>query len=421
MSEFNNTKIYLVGGAVRDRLLDVEIYDRDYVVVGSDIETMLANGFKQVGTGFPVFLHPKTHDEYALARTESKTGKGYKGFAFDFGPEITLEDDLLRRDLTINAMAQDADGNIIDPYGGQKDLKNRVIRHVSPHFAEDPLRVLRLARFAAKLKPFDFTITAETQKFLQQMVASGELENLTPERVWEETVKALRTNHPATYFLTLKHCGALKVLFPELDRLFGLGQPRKWHPEIDVGVHVMQVLQAACELSQDPTVRFAALGHDFGKGTTEQDILPSHRGHEERSVDLLKAFYQRYPVPNEYKHLANRVAEFHGYVHKVEEMQPKTIIKFLGKVSAWKQKEAFEKFLLACKADSRGRTGHEQADFPQAKVLTEITDAARPIKLTTEEIGSHTGEQIGHALVKKRAQVVEVIRAKYADALALAK
>ena len=414
-------KTYLVGGAIRDQLLGIDVYDRDYVVVGATIEDMLNAGFRQVGSEFPVFLHPKTQAEYALARTERKSGKGYKGFVFDFNPSITLEEDLLRRDLSINAIAQDTQGNIIDPYNGRTDLENKVIRHVSTHFREDPLRVLRLARFAAKLKPHGFNIAADTQKFLQEMVASGELNNLTPERVWVETEKALHTAHPATYFLSLKHCGALHVLFPEIDAFFGLGQPRKWHPEIDVGVHVMQVLQAACELSDDTVVRFAALGHDFGKGNTDKDILPSHYGHEKRSVDLLQAFYKRYPIPNKYKLIANRVAEFHGHVHKVEEMQAKTIIKFLNKLKAWQQPEAFEQFLLACKADSRGRTGFENADFPQAKVLTEIVHAAKDFTLTEEERGTLQGKYIGDALNNKRAKVIPAIREKYAAELASAK
>jgi len=414
-------KIYLVGGAVRDRLLGQKAYDKDYVVVGATIDAMLTAGFKQVGAEFPVFLHPETHDEYALARIETKSGEGYKGFSFDFNPNITLEQDLLRRDLSINAIAEDEQGHIIDPYNGVKDLKNKVIRHVSHHFAEDPLRVLRLARFVAKLRPLDFTVAPDTQKYLQSMVASGELNALTPERVWEETVKALKTQHPATYFLTLKHCGALKVLFPELEALFGLGQPRQWHPEIDVGVHVMQVLQSACSLSEDVVVRFAALGHDFGKGNTVPEILPSHHGHEKRSVDLLKGFYQRYPVPNKFKTIANRVAEFHGHVHRVEEMQAKSIIKLLNNIKAWQQPETLQQFLLACKADSRGRTGFEQAEFPQAVVLTEIYNAAKSISLTLEERGNLQGKHIGDALNFKRSKVVEPIREKYATQLAMAK
>ena len=412
---------YIVGGAVRDELLGIKAYDKDYVVVGASIEEMLAQNYRQVGTDFPVFLHPKTHCEYALARTERKSGTGYKGFQVAFGPEVTLEEDLYRRDLSINAMAKDADGTLIDPYGGQDDLRDKIIRHVSPHFREDPLRVLRLARFAAKLKSFGFAIAPETQVFLQEMVSSGELKNLTPERVWVETEKALKTSHPATYFLTLKRCGALKVLFPELEALFGLGQPRKWHPEIDVGVHVMQVLQAACELSDDPVVRFSALSHDFGKGNTNKEILPSHRGHEIRGVELLKDFYKRYPVPNSYKVVANRVAEFHGYVHRISEMKPATIIKFLNKLKAWQQPQLFQKFLLACKADSRGRTGFEQADFPQAKVLSAIVEAGKDFKLSESERIGLQGAEIGAALDRKRTAIVDGIRKDYSEELAKAK
>ena len=411
---------YLVGGAVRDQLLEIDSYDKDYVVVGTSIEDMLANGYRQVGNDFPVFLHPKTQCEYALARTERKSGKGYKGFQVAFGPEVTLEEDLYRRDLSINAMAMDEAGNLIDPYGGKEDLENKIIRHVSPHFREDPLRVLRLARFAAKLKPYGFVIAPETQIFLQEMVKSGELNELTPERVWVETEKALKTTHPATYFLTLKHCGALKVLFPELDALFGLSQPRKWHPEIDVGVHVMQVLQSACELSDDPVIRFAALTHDFGKSNTDKEILPSHRGHEIRSVDLLNDFYTRYPVPNSYKVVANRVAEFHGHVHRISEMKPSTIIKFLNRLKAWQQPLLFQKFLTACKADSRGRTGFEQAEFPQAEVLTEIVNRAKDFRLSESERDGLEGPEISAALDRKRAGVVDGIRKEFSEALAKA-
>lgn len=412
---------YLVGGAVRDQLLEIDSYDKDYVMVGASIEDMLTQGFRQVGNEFPVFLHPKTQCEYALARTERKSGKGYKGFQVAFGPEVTLEEDLYRRDLSINAMAMDEEGNLIDPYGGQDDLQNKIIRHVSPHFREDPLRVLRLARFAAKLKSFGFVIAPETQIFLQEMVKSGEVNELTPERVWVETEKALNTTHPATYFLTLKHCGALKVLFPELDSLFGLSQPRKWHPEIDVGVHVMQVLQSACELSDDPVIRFAALTHDFGKGNTDKEILPSHRGHEIRGVDLLNNFYKRYPVPNSYKVVANRVAEFHGHVHRISEMKPSTIIKFLNRLKAWQQPLLFQKFLTACKADSRGRTGFEQAEFPQALVLSEIVNVAKDFRLSETERTGLEGPEISAALDRKRAAVVDGIREKFAEELAKAK
>ena len=410
-------KTYIVGGSIRDRLLGIPVNDNDYVVVGSSIEQMLEAGYLQIGTDFPVFLHPKSHQEYALARSERKSGKGYKGFEVQFDPGVTLEEDLYRRDLSINAIAQDKDGNIIDPYGGKEDLENKILRHVSPHFREDPLRVLRLARFAAKLNNLGFTVAPETQIFLREMVDSGELKELTPERVWTETVKALNTQNPATYFLTLKNCGALKQLFPEIDALFGLGQPRKWHPEIDVGVHVMQVLQAACDLSDDPIVRFAALTHDFGKGNSDPNYLPSHRGHEARSVNLLKNFYQRYPVPNKYQIIANRVAEFHGHVHRVEQMKPTTIIKLLNKLKAWQQPIEFQQFLLACKADSRGRTGIEQGSFPQAKVLIEIVEAAKDIRMSEDERVNLKGKAIGEALDKKRANVVNSIREKYAAEL----
>src|SRR5579872_5547421 len=321
-------KIYLVGGAVRDRLLGLRVHEQDWVVVGETPAVMMAHGYKPVGKDFPVFLHPKNGEEYALARTERKTGHGYQGFEFHCSPDVTLEDDLKRRDLTINAIAQDADGHLVDPYGGEKDLKARVLRHVSPHFVEDPVRVLRAARFAARFAPLGFRIAHETLALMREMTDNGEVDHLVPERVWQETLKALNCEKPSVYFEVLRECGALKRVFPELERLWGVPQPAKWHPEIDTGVHVMMVVDQSARLSRDPSVRYAALTHDLGKGTTPKDVLPHHYGHEERSVKLVETLCERLKT-RDYKELAELVARHHGLVHKVEELRAETVLKLL--------------------------------------------------------------------------------------------
>lgn len=369
-------EIYCVGGAVRDRLLGLPVTDHDWVVVGSTPQDMVARGFKPVGADFPVFLHPDTHEEYALARTERKAGKGYKGFTVHAAPDVTLEQDLSRRDFTINAMAQDAAGNLIDPYGGQADLKAGVLRHVSNAFAEDPVRILRGARFAAR---FGFSIAPETLQLMQDMVASGEVDALVPERVWQELARGLMEKHPSRFFLTLRACGALKKILPEVDALFGVPQPAHYHPEIDCGVHVMMVLDDTARHDRSLDVRFAALGHDLGKGNTPTDILPRHIGHEQRSVELLRGLCERLRVPAECRDLALLVAQHHSTIHRARELRPETIIRLFDQCDLWRKPERFTRILQACESDAHGRTGHEHDAYPQAVYLQTCADAARAV------------------------------------------
>ncbi len=374
---------YLVGGAVRDRLLGLAVEERDYVVVGADAEAMLRRGFLPVGKEFPVFLHPQTKDEYALARTERKTAPGYHGFVFHAEPGVTLEQDLERRDLTVNALAETADGRIIDPYGGLADLEQRRLRHVSPAFGEDPVRILRSARFAARLRGLGFEIAEETLGLMRRMVTAGEVDALVPERVWAELSKVLHEQRAgarlSVFFETLRACGALQRLLPELDRLWGVPQPAKWHPEIDTGVHVMLVLDTAARLSPEAEVRFAALCHDLGKGNTPPEILPSHHGHEERGVRLLAEVCARLRVPKRYCELARITARFHGQVHKVDELRAATIQDLFDGVDLFRRPERFAQMLIACEADFRGRTGYEERDYPQAALLRRLASAARAV------------------------------------------
>src|SRR5665647_1817452 len=357
-------KTYMVGGAVRDELLGFPLQDKDFVVVGATPEQMVEQGYHPVGKDFPVFLHPKTHDEYALARTERKTAKGYKGFQVHASPEVTLEEDLARRDLTINAIAKDEAGNLIDPFNGQADIKNKILRHVSVAFAEDPVRILRAARFAARLP--DFTIAPETFELMRQMVKEGEVDALVSERVWQELSKGLMEARPSRMFEVLRECGALKKILPEVDCLWGVPQPPQHHPEVDSGVHVMMVIDYAASQNYSLPVRFAALTHDLGKGTTPKDILPRHIGHEERSVNLFKDVCKRLRVPNDCRELAQIVARFHGKAGRVEEMRPGTLVQFLYDTDAIRQPERFKEFLLACESDSRGRTGFEDQPYTYA-------------------------------------------------------
>lgn len=371
-----NIQSYIVGGAVRDALLGLNVQDRDFVVVGKTVEEMLALGFTPVGKDFPVFLHPKTKEEYALARTERKTAKGYKGFVVHAAREVTLVEDLARRDLTINAIAQDKDGNLIDPFQGADDIRNKIFRHVSPAFAEDPVRILRVARFAARFT--DFTLAPETLALMQKMVEDGEVDALVPERVWQEFAKGMMEKKPSRMFEMLRACGALKVIFPELDRLWGVPQTPKYHPEVDTGVHIMMVMDYAASKDYSLPIRFAALTHDLGKGTTPKEILPRHIGHEDRSVRLLQDVVKRLRVPNECKSLAQIVAKFHGKVHQSHEMRPATLIKFLIEVDAIRQPERFKDFLKACECDLRGRIGFEQDPFEaEALLLTALEKAAQ--------------------------------------------
>jgi tRNA nucleotidyltransferase (CCA-adding enzyme) len=359
-------QVYLVGGAVRDEQLGIPYKERDWCVVGATPDELLAQGYQQVGKDFPVFIHPNSGEEYALARTERKTGPGYHGFAFDCSPDVSIEDDLLRRDITINAIAKDAKGKLIDPYNGIRDIEQRVLRHVSDAFAEDPVRILRVAKFAARFKRFGFSIAPETFVLMRRMVSDGEVDALVPDRVWKETEAALIGPDVRVFFEVLRECGALRVLLPEIDVLFGIPQPPQWHPEIDTGIHVLMVLDQAETLSSDLDVRFAALTHDLGKGTTPKDKLPSHPGHEGRGCELIRNIANRLPVPKTSRDLALLVAEFHTHCHRALELRPKTILKVLEKTDAFRRPARFEQFLVACEADGRGRAGLENRPYPQA-------------------------------------------------------
>ncbi|MHB1093586.1 multifunctional CCA addition/repair protein [Thiobacillus sp.] len=370
-------KTYIVGGAVRDRLLGLPVADRDHVVVGATPDEMLALGYQPVGKDFPVFLHPETHEEYALARTERKSGPGYKGFNVYAAPEVTLDDDLRRRDLTINAIAEDESGTLVDPYGGERDLAAKVFRHVSDAFAEDPVRILRVARFAARFT--DFTVAPETEKLMRQMVNDGEIDALVPERVWQEIARGLMEARPSRMFQVLRDCGALARLFPEIDRLFGVPQPPQHHPEIDVGVHVMLVIDWAARQGMSLPVRFAALTHDLGKGATPAEQWPKHHGHEARGVELVRALSARIRVPVECRELAVAVARDHGNVHRALELRPATVIELLERVDAFRRPDRFEAFLQACECDFRGRPGYEEKPFPAPGYLRQALQAVQTI------------------------------------------
>ncbi|KAA9002508.1 multifunctional CCA addition/repair protein [Affinibrenneria salicis] len=400
-------KVFLVGGAVRDSLLNLPVSERDWVVVGATAEQLLQLGYQQVGKDFPVFLHPENHEEYALARTERKAGVGYTGFTCYAAPDVTLEDDLLRRDLTINAIAQAPDGSFIDPYHGQRDLQQRVLRHVSDAFSEDPLRVLRIARFAARFAHLDFTIAGETQRLMQQMVQSGELAALTPERVWKETEKALSTRHPQIYFQTLRDCGALAVLFPELDRLFGVPAPAKWHPEIDTGIHMLMTLAIAAQLSPEIDVRFATLCHDVGKGLTPRELWPRHHGHGPAGVRLIEEMCLRLRVPNPIRDLARLVAEYHDLIHTVQILQPKTLLKLFDATDVWRKPHRLEQMIIASEADARGRTGFEQNPYPQGDYLREVFRVACSVNSAEVVAAGFQGINIRNELRRRRIKALD--------------
>jgi tRNA nucleotidyltransferase (CCA-adding enzyme) len=401
-------KIYEVGGAVRDALLGLPVVERDWVVVGGSADELAALGFRRVGKDFPVFLHPRTGEEYALARTERKTAPGYTGFAFDAAPTVTLEDDLKRRDLTINAIARAEDGEIVDPWSGRADIAARVLRHVSPAFSEDPLRVLRVARFAARFAPLNFTIAPDTLELMQAIVAAGEMEALRPERVWQETAKALATQRPDVYIATLRACGALVRIFPEVDALFGVPQPERWHPEIDTGVHVLMALEMAARLSQSEPMRFAVLTHDLGKGTTPKELLPRHHGHEHRSEELLEQLCARLPVPNRFRDLARLVARYHGTVHQALNLKPQTVLRLIADADGLRQPQRFEEMLLACEADARGRKGLEDREYPQAERLRAALRAAKSVDAGQVKAASGLdGEALGKALHDERLRAVK--------------
>ena len=408
-------QIYLVGGAVRDTFLNIPIKDKDWVVVGSTPEELIKLGYSQVGSDFPVFLHPKTKEEYALARTERKSGSGYQGFNCDFNPDITLEEDLLRRDLTVNAMAKDASGNIYDPYNGQKDIQLKKLRHVSSAFAEDPLRVLRVARFAARFAHLGFTIADETIELMRQIANSGELVLLTPERVWQETERALGESQPWVYFQALRDCSALAVIFPEIDRLFGVPQPELHHPEIDCGIHTLMVLEQACRLSNDVGVRWASVLHDLGKGLTRAELLPRHHGHEQSGEKLVIALNKRLKVPNEFRDLARLVCLYHTHVHRAFELKPATLLKLFNNIDLWRKPERLQQILIACKADSRGRTGFEQIDYPQVGYLTSLAKACLAVSAKEFVAQGITGKDIGEAIANKRIEIISNIKGVYAS------
>jgi len=401
-------RTYLVGGAVRDRLLGRAGGDRDWVVVGATPQQMVDLGFRPVGKDFPVFLHPETGEEHALARTERKSGHGYHGFTVYTAPDVTLEDDLVRRDLTVNAMAEDEHGQVIDPHGGQRDLAARVLRHVSPAFAEDPVRILRLARFAARFH--DFTVAEETLALMRQMVDDGEVDHLVAERVWQELARGLMEARPSRMFEVLRACGALVRLLPELDRLWGVPQRADYHPEVDTGVHVMMVLDMAARLGASLPVRYACLGHDLGKGTTPADILPRHLGHEGRSARLLHDVNQRLRVPNDCRELADVVAREHGNVHRSLDFGPEAVLRLLERCDAFRKPARFHELLLACECDARGRLGLEDSPYPQrprlAAALSTALDVDTAAVSATALAAGQKGPAVGQAITRARLEAL---------------
>ncbi|HEY6545858.1 MAG TPA: multifunctional CCA addition/repair protein [Dokdonella sp.] len=402
--------IYLVGGAVRDKLLGLEVVDRDHVVVGARPEDLVALGYRPVGKDFPVFLHPGSAEEYALARTERKTGRGYHGFAFQADPSVTLEQDLERRDLTINAMAEAADGTIVDPFGGRADLEARVLRHVSPAFAEDPVRVLRVARFAARFAPLGFTIAQETIALMRRMIEDGEVDHLVAERVWAETRRALGERSPSAFVRALRASGALAVVFPEVDALYGVPQRAEYHPEVDTGVHVEMVLDMAARLAPgDDLVGWCALTHDLGKALTPKDELPRHLRHEHNGVAPLRGLNERLRVPAEHAALSVLVCRHHLEAHRALELRPKTVLELLERLDAFRRPERVRRFLLACEADKRGRLGHEEAPYPQAAFLAAAHAAARAIDASAFVADGFQGPAIGDAMRDARVRAIAAL------------
>lgn len=405
-------QVYLVGGAVRDQLLGRTVTEHDYVVVGVTPQQMLAQGYMPVGSDFPVFLHPQTKEEYALARTERKSGVGYGGFTFYTSPDLSLKDDLIRRDLTINAMAQTTDGQIIDPYGGQQDLAQRILRHVSPAFVEDPLRVLRVARFAARYADLGFQVATETLALMQQLVEQGELAYLSPERIWKETQRALTETRAEVYFEVLRACGALKAIMPEVDALFGVPQRPEYHPEVDTGIHTLMTLQRACEQQYSDRVRFAAVLHDLGKALTPTDQLPRHVEHEARGVEPIRQLCQRLKVPTQYQQLAELVCREHLLCHRVMELRAGTIWRLLQRLDVLRRPERVEEFIQACECDARGRLGLEQRPYPQADFLRHAIQQVRAIRST--DLPAHIqGPAIGEALINARITALEQLKQQF--------
>ena len=401
---------FLVGGAVRDRLLKLPVKDCDYMVVGSTPEELLSLGYQQVGKDFPVFLHPETGDEYALARTERKQGSGYNGFSCYSGKDVSLEDDLIRRDLTINAIAEDESGQVFDPYLGLQDLQDKLLRHVSPAFSEDPLRVLRVARFAARFCKLGFCIAPDTLLLMQQLSESGELSHLTPERVWAETEKALITDSPQVYFQVLRDCGALAVLFPEIDNLFGVPGPKRWHPEIDTGIHTLMVVEQSVLLSNDVAFRFACLVHDLGKALTPKDKWPSHKGHGFLGLAVIKSLCVRLKIPNECRDLALLVSEHHTLIHSAFELKPSTLLKLMNSCDAWRKPARFLQMLECCVADSKGRTGFEKKPYPSAEYVWQAFQAALTVDVQDIIKLGVKGAEIKEALLNARIEAVKVYK-----------
>ena len=409
-------QVYLVGGAVRDHLLGHPYHEKDYVVVGATPEQLLAQGYQPVGKDFPVFLHPETKEEYALARTERKSGQGYHGFEFFTDPKVTLEEDLIRRDLTINAIAMDEQGQIYDPYHGQNDLNNKILRHISAAFAEDPLRVLRVARFAARYAQYGFSIAEETLVLMQQLVESGELHSLTPERVWKETARALMEDHADVYFEVLRQCGALKVLFPEIDALFGVPQRPEYHPEIDCGIHTLMALQQACKAQYSLEVRYAVLVHDLGKALTPEAELPRHIMHEERGILPVTAISDRLKVPTHTKQLALAVCKEHLKCHQALSLKPGTVWRLLQRLDVLRRPERVEQFIQACECDARGRLGLEARPYPQAQYLIDIMHTVRSIK-AADLPAEIQGPDIGEMLIHKRIEAIAAFKQQYEQSL----
>ncbi len=406
-------KTYLVGGAVRDKLLGLQVNEKDWVVVQGSPDEMLAAGYRQVGADFPVFIHPQSGEEYALARTERKSGSGYHGFKVDFNPAVTLEEDLQRRDLTINAIAAHDDGSLINPWGGCEDIEARVLRHVSPAFAEDPLRILRVARFAARFAPLGFEVAPETMVLMQQMVSAGELVTLPAERIFTEMRKAFLLDKPSVFIQVLRECGALQVLLPEVEKLFGVPQPEKYHPEIDTGVHILLSLDRAAELAtaedDQAMLVFATLLHDLGKGLTQAKYLPSHHGHEAKGVPLVRAVCKRLKVPKTWQQLAELVCHWHLHCHRIEEMTPKKVLALLERLDVFRQPQRLDDFILACKADSQGRTGFEQKAYPQGDYLRQASQLVCAV--STEGLAElKDGKEIAAELYLRRLNALSSIR-----------
>lgn len=406
-------QIFLVGGAVRDKLMGYPYHEKDWVVVGATTDEMKAQGFVPVGKDFPVFLHPRTKEEYALARTERKTGPGYTGFDFFASPDVTLEDDLARRDLTINAIAETPEGEIVDPYGGQRDIAEKKLRHVSAAFQEDPVRILRVARFAARYHHLGFRVAEETMALMRTMVQSGEADHLVAERSWKELSRALLEQSPPIFIETLRECDALARIMPEVDALFGVPQSPEHHPEIDTGVHTLMALEQACKLSDQLAVRFSTLVHDLGKGTTPAAVLPRHIGHEQRGVPLIEELCLRMAVPRECRDLAVAVSRYHLNCHQALELRGKTLVKIFNALDTWRRPERFENFLLCCEADARGRAGLENREYPQADYLRQALAACQQVQAKELIAEGYEGAALGQALIRKRVAAADNFRKQY--------